>query len=104
MPILIPSIQRTGMNRGAFGTKLTCPALVTGLSNKPEICNASRWEFVEQIGMYRVRYRCKACHKTIVYDYSGNPGHPYEVYGKNKWQRIVQRWKDKNKGKHPVGI
>ena len=77
--IILPNMQRKGMTRGAFGTQLTCPAIVTGLSAKPEICNASNWQFVERIGMYRIRYRCKACHKTLIYEYSNNPGHPYEA-------------------------
>ena len=100
MPIIIPSMQRSGMSQGAFGTKLTCPALVTGLNGQPEVCGASKWAFVEKCGAYRIRYRCRACHKTMIYEYANNPGHPYEAYGKNKWQRIVDKWK----GTHPKGI
>jgi len=99
MPVIVPGMQRHGMNQGAFGTELTCPSLVTGLSGTPEICGANKWQFVEQVSRFRIRYRCKACHKTIIYEFTANPGHPYEAYGKNKWQRIVESWK----GTHPLG-
>jgi rubredoxin len=89
------------MGQAAFGSKLTCPGLVTGLSGHPEMCGAEKWEFVEKVGAFRIRYRCKVCHKTIIYEYGNNPGHPYEAYGKSKWRQIVDKWKA---GKHPVGI
>jgi rubredoxin len=91
--IINNGMPRKGMTKGAFGTQLTCPNLVNGLSGAPEVCSASKWEFVERVGPFRMRYRCKACHKTVIYEYSANPGHPYEAYGKNKWQRIVDNWK-----------
>ena len=92
--IIVPNMTRKGMHEAAFGSKLTCPGMVTGLSGSMEICGASNWQFVERCGVNRIRYRCRACHRTIIYEYSNNPGHPYEAYGKNKWQRIVQQWKD----------
>ena len=95
--IINNGMPRKGATQGAYGTKLLCPNLVTGLSGNPEMCNANRWEFVEKIGPFRVRYRCKACHKTVIYEYANNPGHPYEAYGKNKWQKIVENWKRNKK-------
>jgi len=92
MPVIIPTMAK-GQNKAAFGTKLTCPGLVTGLSGKPEMCGASKWTFVEKLGPYRARYRCKVCNKTMQYDFSANAEHPYAVFGKNKWQRIVEHWK-----------
>ena len=91
--IITPGMQRKGMSRAAFGTPMTCPYMVQGLSGKPEVCGASSWRFVEQLGPYRIRYRCKACGKTLIYEFSNNPGHPYEAYGKSKWQKIVELWK-----------
>ena len=92
--IIVPGMKSQGMADGAFGNRLTCPSLVTGLSGEPEVYGAEKWQFVEKIGPFRIRYRCKVCHKTIIYEFSGNPGHPYEAYGKNKWQRIVQQWQN----------
>lgn len=78
-----------GANIGAFSNKLICPHPIgTG-----GICGASSWEFVENIGSFRIRYRCKKCKRTIQYDFSNNLEHPYKVFGKNKWQRIVERCK-----------
>ena len=101
--IIVPHMERKGMTKGAFGTQLTCPSLVTGLSGTAEACGASKWEFVEKAGPMRIRYRCKVCHKTLVYDFSGNPSHPYASYGKSKWRNIVDKWKE-TKGTHPLGI
>jgi rubredoxin len=81
------------MNRGAFGTPLVCQTLINGLIGGPQICGSTKWELINQISPFRIRYRCKVCHKTIIYEFTNNPGHPYEAYGKNKWQRIVDRWK-----------
>ena len=87
--IIVPAMERKGKGQGAFGTQLLCP-----------YCQTSKWQFVEKAGACRIRYRCKVCHKTIVYEYSDNPGHPYEAYGKSKWQRLVEQWK----GTHPKGM
>ena len=100
MPIIIPVMQRQGMNRGAFGSALTCPGIVEGPNGTTSICMANKWKFVEKLGLYRARYKCKVCGRTIQYDYSANPDHPYAVFGKNKWQRLVEQWK----GTHPKGI
>lgn len=103
MEIIINGIPRKSMAKGAFGNKLTCPALVAGIDGQPEMCGAEAWSFVESIGPYRIRYRCKVCHKTVVYDFSNNPGHPYEVYAKSKWQRIVDQWRNSKKGSASLG-
>jgi len=58
-----------------------------------------------EIGPYRVEgirlehpggatgYRIECGGKTLIYEFSNNPGHPYEAYGKSKWQMIVDLWK-----------
>jgi len=79
------------VNPGAFRGELLCP-----------YCRASKWDFVENASRYRIRYRCKKCHKTIIYDFTNNPGHPYEVYGKGKFRQLVETWKN-NKGRKPFG-
>ena len=69
-----------GVSKAAFqADKLFCP-----------YCNGTRWKYIENIGQYRIRYQCKDCHKTVQYDFSANMGHPYEVFGKGIWKRIVE--------------
>jgi hypothetical protein len=92
MTILIGGMQRHGMNRAAFGTPLVCHALVNK-NGKPEICGAQNWRFVETVSQFRIRYQCKTCGCTAIYDFSNNPGHPYEAYGKGKFRQIVDNWK-----------
>lgn len=97
-------MRRKGMNQGAFGNRLTCPAMVTGPDKRPILCDAEKWEYVEKISMFRIRYRCKVCGKSVIYDFSNRPDHPYAGFGKNKWQQIVDHWKEKNrKGMRPLG-
>ncbi len=81
--ILIPNMTK-GMNQGAFGSALLCP-----------FCSKSSWKFVERISTFRIRYRCNDCQRTIQYDYSNNSEHPYAVFGKSKWRRIMEQWKQK---------
>ena len=95
-------MERKGMSQGAFGTDLTCPSLVSGIGGKAEVCSANKWEFVQKLGPYRIRYRCKACKNTLIYEFTNNPGHPYEGFGKTKWQRVVDHWKTSKKGPHPL--
>lgn len=85
------------MNRGAFRGKLICPHLVKG-EKGARICGANQWEYIENVNPTCIRYRCKSCGKTIRYDFSNNPTHPYATFGKNKWRRIVEAWK-KGKGR-----
>jgi len=74
----------TGLSKAAFqSSKLFCP-----------YCNGTRWKFVEKIGLARIRYRCKDCHKTVQYDYSANMGHPYKVFGKGVWRQITDALKN----------
>ena len=101
--MIILNDSQAKKNRGAFGTKLTCPGIVKGLNNAPEICNASNWRFVEKLGPCRARYKCRACGRTIQYDYSANMSHPYAAFGKSKWQRIVENWKQSTKGHASLG-
>ena len=99
MGIYVPQMRK-GMNQGAYSSKLTCPSLVNLNNDEPTVCGANKWKFVEKIGLYRARYRCGVCGKTIQYDYSNNQDHPYAVFGKNKWRRVVEAWK--KKGMHPL--
>lgn len=103
MDIIIPRAPRKGLSKAAFRDKLTCPGLMKGPAPDytPILCGAEKWEYVEKLGAYRIRYRCKVCGKTIMYDFSANMNHPYAVFGKNKWRQIVDHWKENKKGPHP---
>ena len=70
-----------GISQGAFSSsKLQCP-----------YCKGTRWKFIENIGKFRIRYQCKDCHHTTQYDYAMNMGHPYKVFGKGVFRRLLER-------------
>lgn len=73
-----------GRSVAAFSSKLLCP-----------YCGKDRWKFVENVSRYRIRYQCRGCSKTIQYDYSNNLDHPYAAFGKPKWQRLVESFRQK---------
>lgn len=69
-----------GMNKAAFRGNLYCPA-----------CKSSAIRFIENIGPYRLRYRCRKCGLPFQYETGRDlTMHPYAPYSKNKWRDIVQ--------------
>lgn len=79
---MIPIIggMKSGMNKGAFRGKLTCP-----------VCKSEAVRFLEYLNATRLRYRCRKCGLPFQYDISANMGaHPYAPFKKQKWQRIVE--------------
>jgi len=83
------------MNKGAYRGRLTCP-----------VCDSEANRFIESIGRFRKRYRCRKCGMTYQYDISGAPPgydggkHPYAPFKKNRFQRIVDAW---NQGRTKKG-
>lgn len=73
-------IFQRGMNPGAYSGRLTCPT-----------CSSPSIRFVEQLGPYRLRYRCRKCGLPFQYE-TGNDlrAHPYAPL-KKKWQVLVDR-------------
>ena len=70
----------SGISKAAFqADKLFCP-----------FCQGTRWKYVENVGSFCIRYRCKDCHKTVLYDFSANPDHPYKRFGKGIWKQILE--------------
>lgn len=68
-----------GINPGAYRGELTCP-----------VCRSSAIRYIENLGPYRLRYRCRKCGMPFQYDISGRSDlHPYEPFKKNKWQKLV---------------
>lgn len=65
-------------NIAAFSGKMTCPyPTIQGR------CGASKWQYIEKVSPFRIRYRCKVCGRTVQYDFSDNPVAIKNVYGKN---------------------
>jgi transposase-like protein len=68
-----------GMNKAAFRGKLTCP-----------VCYSEAIRFIENIGPYRLRYRCRKCGLPFQYETGHDLNlHPYAPYKKNKWQNLI---------------
>ena len=79
-------------SQGAFRGPLNCP-----------LCNAkgdkvSKWKYVENIGPFRIRYRCKDCKHTIQYDFSrsGLSKHPYAPYNNPHFRKVMKTYKKVN--------
>jgi predicted amidophosphoribosyltransferase len=77
-------IFQKGNNPGAYRGNLNCP-----------VCRSSAVRFLENIGPYRQRYRCRKCGLPFQYDISyADPGlfgpHPYALFKKPKFQRVVE--------------
>lgn len=68
-----------GMNQGAFGGSLSCP-----------VCQSQAIRFVENIGPYRLRYRCRKCGLPFQYETGKDMNiHPFAPYKKNKFQELI---------------
>lgn len=79
--ILVPG--KKGVNPMAFSNELICP-----------YCGEKKWKFVEKAAEFYLRYRCKACNRTILYDISNRPEHPYTPYKKaNFFRDLIERCK-----------
>jgi transposase-like protein len=72
-----------GINRGAYRGQLNCP-----------VCKSTANRFIEYVGPYRLRYRCRKCGLKFQYDISNNPNaHPYAPFKKSKFQDLAGRTK-----------
>jgi len=75
-------IFKKGMSRAAFSGKLTCP-----------VCSSAAIRFVENIGPYRLRYRCRKCGMPFQYETGRDHNiHPYAAYNTPKFRRIVENF------------
>lgn len=81
-------IFQKGKNPGAYRGKLTCP-----------VCRSEAIKYIEEVAMFRSRYRCRKCGIPFQYDYSNNPNaHPYAAFKKPKWLNIVGQY-ERTKGR-----
>ena len=82
-------IPTRGKNRAAFSSGLMCPRIAGD-----GICGGTKFKFVEAVGPYMHRYRCKKCGKTLKYEFSNNPDYMNSIYGKNTGS-IISKIKQK---------
>jgi transposase-like protein len=66
-------------NPGAYQGSLSCP-----------VCQSTAIRYVENIGPYRQRYRCRKCGLPFQYETGRDlRNHPYAPFNKNKFNDIV---------------
>jgi transposase-like protein len=71
-----------GINKGAYRGNLSCP-----------VCASTAIRFIENIGPYRQRYRCRKCGLPFQYEIgSSMDNHPYAPLKKPIYQSIVDRF------------
>lgn len=87
MEILLMPLK--GKNPAAFSHKLMCPRIAG-----EGVCGGTSFKFVEAVGPYMFRYRCKKCGKTLKYEFSNNPDFMNSIYGKNT-NSIINKIKNK---------
>ena len=74
-------IFQSGMNKAAFGGNLSCP-----------VCDSQAIRFVENLGPYRLRYRCRKCGLPFQYETGRDmTQHPYAPFKKGKWMGLVDQ-------------
>ena len=72
MGIWIPRGIKKGMNKAAFRGNLNCPT-----------CRSRAVRFVEMVGPYRVRYRCRKCGLPFQYETGKDLlANPYAVFNR----------------------
>ena len=73
-------IFQKGMNPGAYQGNLNCP-----------FCSSRAIRFIENIGPFRLRYRCRKCGLPFQYETGKDMRtNPYAAFKKNKWQELVK--------------
>lgn len=66
-------------SKAAYQGKLTCP-----------VCSSEAIRFLEMVGPYRERYRCRKCGMPFQYETGrDHTVHPYAVYNKPRFRMIV---------------
>lgn len=72
-------IFQKGMNEGAYRGNLSCP-----------VCFSRAIRFVENLGPYRLRYRCRKCGLPFQYETGRDmSAHPYAPFKTNRFRGIV---------------
>ena len=74
-------IFNKGNSKSAYSGSLSCP-----------VCHSTAIRYVENIGPYRQRYRCRKCGLPFQYETGREFAHPYAPFNKGKFQGIVDRY------------
>lgn len=68
-----------GINKGAYRGNLNCP-----------VCKSTAIRFLENIGPYRLRYRCRKCGLPFQYETGHDmSNHPYAPFKTQQFREIV---------------
>ena len=94
----VGGIFTPGINKGAYQGELTCPYVIE-VNGERRDCGSKAIRYVEHLGPFRLRYRCRKCGGAFQYDISNNPDaqrqNPYAPYKKGKiWNKIEQAYWD----------
>lgn len=77
-----------GISKAAYRGELTCPT-----------CQSKAIRFVEQLGPFRLRYRCRKCGLPFQYETGRDLcTHPYAPFTKQKFVDIVNGYGSTLKG------
>lgn len=69
-----------GISKAAYRGNLNCP-----------VCQSRAVRFIENIGPYRIRYRCRRCGMPFQYEIGRDmTQHPYAPFNKNNFRKIVE--------------
>lgn len=78
--IWVPQGNMKGRNKAAFRGNLNCP-----------VCRSTAVRFVENVGPYRLRYRCRKCGMPFQYETGRDMAiHPYAVLNKPRFNNFAE--------------
>ncbi len=66
---ILPGMPKRGMNKAAYRGNLNCPA-----------CFGTSVRYIENLGPYMQRWRCRKCGLAFRYDISARFNHPYASF------------------------
>ena len=83
-----------GINKAAYRGSLSCP-----------VCRSTAIRFVENIGPYRLRYRCRKCGLPFQYETGRDHNiHPYAPFAnKAKFREVIEYGAKRLPKRYPGG-
>ena len=102
-----------GKSKAAYQGELTCPFVLQVFNPQTKSvesveCKSKAIRYVENVGPYRLRYRCRKCGGTFQYDISNRVDvNPYAPYRKGRiWNNIqkVHQWMQRQGGNTKGGV
>ena len=74
-------IFNRGNSKAAYSGNLSCP-----------VCHSNAIRYVENLGPYRQRYRCRKCGLPFQYETGKEFTHPYAAFNKSKFKGLVDSY------------